>query len=323
MNRTSRLPRTHIPNTIHHVIIRGNNRQKIFLNRSCFLKFLKIIEESIKKFDHKILSYCLMTNHVHMIIHIHDDSLSNVMKNINFRYARWFNTEYKRIGHLFQGRYRSIAVNNEEYLINLFRYVHFNPVEAKMVLHVDHYSWTSHHHYLSEKESEWMEINLILDLIKNKSKFSYSEFINNRIDREKWKPGLSISENGNLMIDSDIVRDLHPTLNVHEAEYKRKKQPLSKELVADIVCKNLNTHYSKLLTGSHDRKTCQIRIILVHFWLTYTDMSITDISRQLRRTRGTLQRQLDRLLKSKSNYFSSEWINKIQVELDFFFNASL
>jgi hypothetical protein len=190
--------------------------------------------------------------------------------------------------------------------------------EAKMVLHPDHYDWTSHHHYFSQNAPEWMAINVISSAIKKKTGDSYSEFINKPIDREKWKPGLFLSENGGVIIDTDVVRNLHPILNANENEYKRKKKSLSRDFVADIVCKNLNVNYDRLLAGSHDRKICCMRTLLVHFWLAYTDMNITDISKHLRRTRGTLQRQLDRVIKQKNNYFFSESIHKIQSELDFF-----
>src|SRR3990167_10927246 len=78
-----RQPRIHIPNTIHHVMIRGNNRQRIFYGDECFSYFLSLLKGSTEKHDHKMLAFCLMTNHVHMIIHVHDSPLSVVMKNIN------------------------------------------------------------------------------------------------------------------------------------------------------------------------------------------------------------------------------------------------
>ena len=314
MNRTGRLPRIHIKNTIHHIMIRGNNRQKIFLNNTCFLYFLKIIDESTKKFDHKILAYCLMSNHAHFVIHIHNDSLSKIMKNINYRYARWFNKKYKRIGHLFQGRYRSIAIDNEEYLVNLCHYIHFNPVEAKIVPHPDYYRYSSHHDYLSQKPPEWMEIILIKTAIQHKTGHSYLQFINKPINREKWKPGLYISENGELVIDYDVVRNLHPTLN----QIKNKnvqKNFLSQESIKKIVCKNLNINEARLFSKARDRKTSHQRTLLVHFWITYSNMTMKGVANNLCRTQGTLQRQLDNFINSNMNYFSGILIDTIQMEL--------
>ncbi len=312
MNRTGRLPRIHIPNTIHHVMIRGNNRQKIFFNEECFLFFLKIIEESAEKYDHKILSYCLMTNHVHLIVHIHQDSLSIVMKNINFRYARWFNHQYSRIGHLFQGRYRSIAVDDEKYLINLCHYIHFNPCKAGMTAQPDYYEWSSHQHYLSKNAPIWMEMNLILNAIKNKTGYSYLVFMKKSIERENWKPDFFISETGELIIN-DSVRDLHPFLNSNENII----QSISHEIVSEVVCRNLNITYDRLLNASRDRKNSHYRALLAHFLLTYTNLKVSDIAKYFCRTQATLKRQIDQLERTANkNYYSEDLLEKIRVELD-------
>src|SRR3990167_7956469 len=168
MDKTGRQPRIHVQNTIHHVMIRGNNRQQIFYGNDYFSHFLELFKEGGEKFDHKILAYCLMSNHAHMIIHVHESSLSNVMKNINFRYARWLNTKQKRIGHLFQGRFRSIEVSSEEYLIYLCRYIHLNPVVAGIVKTAGQYPWSSHQYYVMKEMPTWMDIDLVLSTIVKK-----------------------------------------------------------------------------------------------------------------------------------------------------------
>ena len=123
MEKTGRRLRIHRPNTMHHVMVRGNNRQNIFFDKYYFNYFLDVLATSTKKYDHKILAYCLMSNHIHLIIHIYEIPLSIVMQNINYRYARWTNHRRGHIGHLFQGRYRSIDVHDQAYLINLCQYI--------------------------------------------------------------------------------------------------------------------------------------------------------------------------------------------------------
>ena len=105
MKTTSRLPRKHAPNTIHHIMMRGNNRQNIFFNEEYFKHLLNILQESTQKFDHKILAYCFMTNHIHLVIYIAETNLSSIMWHINFRYVFWANRKNNRIGHLFQCLY--------------------------------------------------------------------------------------------------------------------------------------------------------------------------------------------------------------------------
>ena len=312
MKRTGRHPRIHIPNSIHHVMIRGNNRQCVFFNDDYFNCFLKIVMESAKKFDHKILAFCLMSNHAHLLIHIHKDTLANIMKNINYRYARWLNHKQHRIGHLFQGRYRSIAVNNETYLINLCRYIHYNPVEAKIVSNPNNYEWSSHHYYSTQNSPEWMNIDFILAAIKNKISCSYDDFINEPVNREKWKPGFYISENGDCVIDEDIVRNL----NTHDIQEKTKNKSLPQAIVSEIVCRHLNINYDRLLSASRDRKTSYKRMLLAHFWLSYSNLKVLDIAKQFCRTHGTILRQLNRFRINNHQHIPEDLLQKIQMELD-------
>ena len=174
MLRTGRLPKTHKPNTIYHVMMRGKNRQRIFFGDNFFESFLDIVDQSSKKFDHKILSYCLMINHIHLIVHINNSPLSTVMQNINFRYAKWVNKERKSIGHLFQARFHSLLVTNESYLINLCRYIHLNPVTAKMVATLQDYKWSSHRNYMSDHAPSWLNISTIKRIIDQVTQQNYA-----------------------------------------------------------------------------------------------------------------------------------------------------
>ena len=159
-------------------MIRGNNRQRIFFSAEYFDRFLEIVAQSAEKFDHKILSYCLMSNHVHLLVYIHESSLSQIMQYINFRYARWLNQQQNRIDHLFQGRYRSIEVGNDEYLLNLFRYIHLNPIEARMVKYVGDYPWSSINYYIREHRASWIDADIVILALKNQGIYDCVEFIN-------------------------------------------------------------------------------------------------------------------------------------------------
>ena len=295
-------------------MIRGNNRQVIFFNTICFDYFLNLVAESAKKFDHKLLCFCLMSNHAHLLVHIHNDSLSAVMQNINHRYARWFNHKNNRIGHLFQGRYRSIAVNNEDYLVNLCRYIHFNPVEAKIVSHPADYLWSSHQYYLSNAPPDWMDINLTLSVINCKTSLGYKDFINKPVDRQQWKPGLYFSPTGELIIDQDVVRDLHSTLN--QIDQKIKRRSLDPDFVSRLICWHLNVEFYQLAEESLSRKISQGRAVLVDAWHTYSSLTMTEIARRLSRTRGTLDRQQMRFSNAENPFFSKEFLVKIKHSLE-------
>src|SRR3989338_8414468 len=242
MDKTGRQPRIHKPNTIHHVMIRGNNRHDIFYHHDHFNHFLDIVAESAEKFDHKIIAYCLMNNHVHLLIQINQSPLSAVMQNINFRYARWFNSQLNRIGHLFQGRYRSIEVSDRFYLINLFRYIHLNPVKANLVSNFSQYIWSSHHHYTNLFAPSWMSKELMLFAIKNTANLNYEDFMQKDPERDQWKPRFDISDTGEITINSDVVH----TFNEQEIfdRVPALKKSFSENFIVEIICRETNTQPS-------------------------------------------------------------------------------
>ena len=245
MQRTGRQPKVHVPNSVYHVMMRGNNRQNIFYGEAYYHYFLKLFSDSAKKFDHKVLAYCLMTNRVHLMLHIKESPLSAIMQNVNFRYARWTNHHRKRVGHLFQARYAAIEVSNESYLIHLCRYIHLNPVKAKMVKDPACYQWSSHLFYKLSLAPPWMDLTKVVQSIKQKTGLNYSELISSDINRENWKPALYLSKEGKLIFDDSIAS----TLNEASSVIKSRKNVLPPEEVMSIVGNGLGVSLSQQLCG--------------------------------------------------------------------------
>ncbi|MFZ5943124.1 MAG: REP-associated tyrosine transposase [Bacillota bacterium] len=137
------------PTDYYHIMMRGNNREKIFTKE----EQKKYILQLIKKFEEEdlieIAAYCLMDNHVHFVVKGELTNLSSALKKINIKYAMKFNKEANRVGHVFQDRYKSEIITDEKYLLNVIRYVHNNPIKAKMVNGVGEYKWSSYNEYLS------------------------------------------------------------------------------------------------------------------------------------------------------------------------------
>lgn len=135
--------RTTAESGIYHVMLRGVNRDAIFLEDEDFERFLHALSVSKDASGCAVLAYCLMTNHVHLVLAPTRESLGAVMKRLGVRYASWFNRKYGRVGHLFQDRFRSIPVETDEYLVALLRYVWNNPVEAGLATRPENYRWSS------------------------------------------------------------------------------------------------------------------------------------------------------------------------------------
>ncbi|TRZ94081.1 hypothetical protein D4R78_06975 [bacterium] len=131
-------------NSIHHVMARGNQKQKTFLSECDLLKYLDILKHYKYKYQFKLYGYCLMPNHIHLIIKVRlGEDLQKIMQGLNQTYAIWFNEKYNKVGHLWQGRYKDMLVQKDKYLLDCITYVESNPVRANLVKSPVAYRWCS------------------------------------------------------------------------------------------------------------------------------------------------------------------------------------
>jgi len=131
---------------IYHIMLRGIDKRDIFLDNEDKLKFLESIEKAKEKGKFNVLGFCLMDNHVHMLLKEYEE-IGTSIKRITVGYVGWHNKKHDRTGHLFQNRYMSEPVNTEEYLVTVLRYIHQNPVKARIVTSVKDYKWSSYGFY--------------------------------------------------------------------------------------------------------------------------------------------------------------------------------
>ena len=148
--------RLEFPGAIYHIYSRGNERKDVFRLSDDYELFLGILAETALTFDVLIHAYCLMPNHFHLLLETKDSNLSQVMKRLLGLYTVRFNRKHKRLGHLFQGRYKALIVDKDAYFLQLSRYVHLNPVKAKLVKNPEDYRWSSMRYYLKEKSPEFL-----------------------------------------------------------------------------------------------------------------------------------------------------------------------
>jgi len=148
----ARPPRLEFPGAFYHIIVRGNHRQDIFLDEQDRLEYLSRVSHYKGKTGFILYSYVLMSNHVHLLIETPKSPVSKIMQLINFTYTRYFNRQHGKVGHLFQGRYKAILCDRDEYLLALVRYIHLNPVRANIVSLPDEHLWSSHSEYLGLKK---------------------------------------------------------------------------------------------------------------------------------------------------------------------------
>ena len=132
---------------IYHIILRSVNQHIIFEEDSDYQKFLYIMTDCKKKYDIDIYAYCLMDNHVHLIVNAKPDMMSSFFKSFGARFVRWYNIKYSRCGHLFQDRYHSRIIETTEYFLKTLIYIHDNPVKANICRYPSEYRWSSFNAY--------------------------------------------------------------------------------------------------------------------------------------------------------------------------------
>lgn len=146
----ARLQRVYSQSGCYHIMLRGNERKIIFMDDEDRQKYLEIIKKKRTDTNLLIYAYCLMDNHIHMILRDDENEVSAIMQGIATSYAMYINKKYERVGHVFQGRFKSEAIENERYLMAAIRYVHNNPVKAGITEHPEQYEWSSYRDYIAQ-----------------------------------------------------------------------------------------------------------------------------------------------------------------------------
>jgi len=178
------MPYREIPflqNNYFHIYNRGNNYAKIFFEEKNYSFFLKKLFEIFDK-RISIVAYCLMPNHYHLLIEIIEDNyLEKAMQRFSTSYTKAINKQYGRAGHLFQGRYKTKLIPNNEYLLHLSRYIHLNPVKAGLVRKPEDWKYSSYGNYINMKKSEFLDTGIILNQIED-----YAEFVNSYQEEQNY-----------------------------------------------------------------------------------------------------------------------------------------
>lgn len=167
---------------IYHVMSRGSRRKVIFHDSEDKQRFINIMINKKMNGSFSLYGYCIMDNHYHLVIKEEKESLSTIMKMINAAYAIYYNERYEGMGHVFQDRYRSEAINNDTYLLGVTRYIHNNPIKAGLEKRIQDYPWSSYQQYFYyKKDNELVNISFVLSLFSedlNKSISMFAEFNN-------------------------------------------------------------------------------------------------------------------------------------------------
>ena len=163
--------RIEYPGACYHVYSRGNERKDIFRTPIDYELFLGILKDTSQLYDFLVHAYCLMPNHFHMLIETPNANLCDSMKRLLGLYTVRFNRFHNRTGHLFQGRYKALLVDKDEYFLQLSRYIHLNPVKAKLVTAPEEYRWSSMKYFLKDKAPDFLVKDFTLKSFRSPSEY--------------------------------------------------------------------------------------------------------------------------------------------------------
>ena len=153
---------------IYHVMMRGVNKLLIFVNDADKMRFLDILTTCKEISGFELYAYCLMGNHVHLLIGVKDEPLEKIVKRINNRYVYWFNLAHDRVGHMFQDRFKSEPVDDDNYFLTVLRYILQNPVKAGFCRKLSDYEWSSYADYKAENKTGITDTSFALEIASRK-----------------------------------------------------------------------------------------------------------------------------------------------------------
>ncbi len=299
-----RKSRTDAPGALHHIIIRGIERKKIFRSDYDRSDFVGRLAELVPETQTECFAWALIPNHAHLLFRTGSVPVSRLMSRLLTGYAGWFNKKYHRHGQLFQNRYKSILCQEDAYLKELVRYIHLNPLRAGIVedlKELDKYSWCGHSSVMGKKKQPWQNVDYVYRLFSEKKKEArkiYRAFVKKGIDEGKredltgggllrsqggWealkgyrKAGIRVKGDERVLGDSDFVEKvLKSAQESLEEKYGLKNRGYDFDKAVERVSELMDMDVSQVLAFDKAPKTVQARALLCFF--AHRKLGITTI----------------------------------------------
>lgn len=284
----ARRPRVFAPGLLYHVIVRGNQRRKTFRRDDDYKAYLDRLEKYRARFRVRIYAYCLMPNHVHLLLETGTTPLAKFMQGVQQSYTQYFNRSYRKVGHLFQGRYKAIICDKDKYLLSLIRYIHLNPVRAALSKRPEAYSYSGHGSYLMNGTAKIIEAGPILSLLGGKK--AYERFVLEGTSESHNEEYYAVEDQrflGQEGFGAQLSRE------AGEKEERKVKKPI--ETMIKEVAKRLGTTGEELKGKDRRWGVARKRAEAVAILVRHYGYRVTEVARCLGRDQANVSLMLSRL----------------------------
>jgi putative transposase len=304
---------------LHHVIIRGIERRKIFRSDLDRANFLNRLSELIPETKTDCFAWALMSNHAHLLLRTGLVPISVFMSRLLTGYAGWFNKKYRRHGQLFQNRYKSILCQEAPYLKELVRYIHLNPLRAGLVSSLDEldkYPWCGHHLLVKSPKKTWQNIDYIHGFFSEKKREArkmYRDFVGKGVSlgkrpdltgggllrssggwtaiKESRKAGIRLKGDERILGNSDFVENvLKSSEESFEQKYELKARGFDFDLVKERVAEIMGITPEEVTACDKAPQTVRARSLLCFWAHRKLGMSTTEIAGILNMSQPAISR---------------------------------
>ena len=232
---------------VYHVMLRGINRQNIFEDEEDRLKFLEVLKECKKKSGFRLFAYCLMGNHIHLLLKAEKEELEQIFRRIGSSYVYWYNSKYSRTGHLFQDRYKSEPVEDDGYFLTVLRYIHQNPQKAGLCRKLSDYQWSSYRDYIDG--SGITDTEYALSMLGEKRDIALTQF-EEYTNEQNIDCCLETEQVDRRLHDREALEIIKSTCGITNAsEFQDMDTKRRNKIIAKLKDKNFSIRQISRLTG--------------------------------------------------------------------------
>ncbi|HBX23418.1 MAG TPA: hypothetical protein DEF34_07305 [Desulfotomaculum sp.] len=285
------------PDTVYHVICRGNNRQDIFLDNHDYFKYLDLWHKYKAEMGFEVYAYVLMPNHVHWLLKTGLTPLWEIMHRMHSTYAKWFNHRHERVGHLFQDRYKSIICDTDSYLLVLARYIHLNPIRAGLVSEVNHYPWSSFPGYCGH-ENTILNTSFLLSNFSpetTKARHELISFTREGIDQQQ-KAAENPDFNKKQQKEKWHLRPFNS--HIEQPRIKLKKNQIPRQLtinqITEWVIKETGVTLTEMISNLQQRHVTEARSLLIRIAVGEAGIKRSDVAVFLDKNRSQVTRVMEK-----------------------------